>query len=324
MTLLLGRADLARLLDIGDVIEAVAGAFAAYSGGKTETPLRVGVEPPGGGGVLLAMPCAVADPPALGAKIVSVFRGNVAKGLPTVTSVYVLSEYDTGAPLAVMDGSYLTAVRTAAGSAVATRELARADAASLGVFGTGVQAQFHVAAISRVRQLSNVLVSGTSRAKEEKFAAWALGEHGVQTQPASPEDASRADIVAACTTSATPVVLQVASGAHVNSVGSFTPTTRELSTELIATSGVYVDSRAGAFSEAGDLLIPVHEGVFELARVRGEVGEVLLKKTHGRRNASEVTVYKSVGAAFLDAATARLAFDKAVQQSVGTAFDFAL
>src|SRR6185369_17475685 len=116
----------------------------AYSAGRTVTPLRVGVEPPGTGGVLLAMPCAVEEPAALGAKIVSVFRDNPARGLPTVTSIYVLSDYETGAPLAIMDGGYLTGIRTAAGSAVATRELARADARTLGVFGTGVQARFHV------------------------------------------------------------------------------------------------------------------------------------------------------------------------------------
>src|SRR4030088_2484154 len=115
-----------RLLEFDRVIDAVRGAFAAYRSGHTDTPLRVGVEPPGTGGVLLAMPGALAaEPRALGAKIVSVFRGNPARGLPTVTSIYILSDYDTGVPLAIMDGSYLTAIRTAAGSAVATRGLAR-------------------------------------------------------------------------------------------------------------------------------------------------------------------------------------------------------
>src|SRR5918998_443253 len=99
MTLLLARSDLARLLDMSAVIDAVEGAFAAYSGGHTVTPLRVGVEPPGANGVLLAMPCAVAEPPALGSKVVSVFRDNPRRGLPTVTSTYVLSDYETGAPL---------------------------------------------------------------------------------------------------------------------------------------------------------------------------------------------------------------------------------
>src|SRR5215472_7827976 len=162
MALLLTRGDLSRLLDYNAVIEAVADAFAAYSGGRTQTPLRVGVEPPGTDGVLLAMPCAVAEPPALGAKIVSVFRGNPARGLPTVTSVYVLSDYATGAPLAVMDGGYLTGIRTAAGSAVATRALALSTASSLGVFGTGVQARFHVETIRRVRPIDHVFVAATS------------------------------------------------------------------------------------------------------------------------------------------------------------------
>src|SRR5215472_5842406 len=326
MALLLTRSDLARLLDIGEVIEAVAGAFVAYSGGKTETPLRVGVEPPGGGGVLLAMPCAVAEPPALGAKIVSVFRGNVARGLPTVTSVYVLSEYDTGAPLAIMDGSYLTAVRTAAGSAVATRALARHDAASLGIFGTGVQARFHVQTVRLVRSLQKVLVHGSSTEKETAFADWVQQECGLAAEPASADETSAADIVAACTTSATPVVLadHVQPGAHVNSVGSFTPTTRELPTQLIASAAVYVDSRAGACSEAGDLLLPVAEDAFDLQQVRGEVGELLLGRIAGRRDPTQVTVYKSVGAAFLDAATARLAYQAAVRLTVGSSFDFAL
>src|ERR1041385_7964794 len=218
MALLLTRGDLSRLLDFDAVIEAVAGAFAAYSGGRTVTPLRVGVEPPGADGVLLAMPSAVAEPPALGAKIVSVFRGNPARGLPTVTSTYVLSDYATGAPLAIMDGSFLTAIRTAAGSAVATRLLAREDAATLGVFGTGVQARFHVETIRRVRTLSTVLVSGTSTEKGETFAAWVREATGLDAKLASAEEVSACDVVAACTTSATPVVIAdaVRDGAHVN------------------------------------------------------------------------------------------------------------
>jgi ornithine cyclodeaminase/alanine dehydrogenase-like protein (mu-crystallin family) len=274
--------------------------------------------------VLLAMPCAVAEPAALGAKIVSVFRGNAARGLPTVTSIYVLSDYETGAPLAIMDGGYLTAIRTAAGSAVATRALARPDAASLGVFGTGVQARFHVETIRRVRQLSHVVVCGTSREKASAFADVITTTTGLQAAPASAEETSAADIVAACTTSATPVVLaeHVREGAHVNAVGAFTPTTRELPSVLVARARVYVDTRAGALSEAGDLLLAVREGVFELDEVAGEVGEVLLGRAEGRADPQQVTVYKSVGAAFLDAATARLAFDAAGRLATGTVYQF--
>jgi ornithine cyclodeaminase/alanine dehydrogenase-like protein (mu-crystallin family) len=284
----------------------------------------VGVEPPDTNGVLLAMPCAVAEPPALGAKIVSVFRDNARRGLPTVTSMYVLSDYETGAPLAIMDGSYLTAIRTAAGSAVATRALAREDVRTLGIFGTGVQARHHVLAIKAVRPLERVLVCGSSAHKAAEFARWVSDTIGIDAAPATAEVASAADIVAACTTSATPVVVdaRVQPGGHVNAVGAFTPTTRELPTSLIARAKVYVDTRAGACSEAGDLLLPVQEGAFSLDRVAGEVGEVLLGQAPGRRANDEVTVYKSVGAAFLDAATARLAYTRALELTVGTLFDF--
>jgi ornithine cyclodeaminase/alanine dehydrogenase-like protein (mu-crystallin family) len=264
------------------------------------------------------MPCAVEEPPALGAKIVSVFRGNPARGLPTVTSIYVLSDYETGAPLAIMDGGYLTAIRTAAGSAVATRELARADAHTLGVFGTGVQARFHVETIRRVRALDRVLVCGTSPEKSRAFVDWVMLSCGLSAVSASPEEASAADIVAACTTSSTPVVVAdgVHPGAHVNAVGAFTPTTRELPADLVRSSRVFVDTRAGALSEAGDLLLA---GVADVA---GEVGEVLLETVRGRTSDDEVTIYKAVGAAFLDAATARLAFAQAGRLAVGTVYEF--
>jgi ornithine cyclodeaminase/alanine dehydrogenase-like protein (mu-crystallin family) len=324
MALLLTRGDLSRLLDFESVIEAVSGAFAAYSAGRTQTPLRVGVEPPGSDGVLLAMPCAVADPPALGAKIVSVFRGNPSRGLPTVTSIYVLSDYATGEPLALMDGGYLTGIRTAAGSAVATRLLARPDARSLGVFGTGVQARFHVETIRRVRNVSQVVVVGSSPDKAAAFADWVTASTGLLASSASPEEASAADIVAVCTTSPTPVVIAAAvrPGAHVNAVGAFSPSTRELPGALVARSRVYVDSRAGAFSEAGDLLLAVADGDFSLDQVVGEVGEIVLGSVPARLHEDDVTLYKSVGAAFLDAATARLAFDAAGARGAGTVYAF--
>jgi ornithine cyclodeaminase/alanine dehydrogenase-like protein (mu-crystallin family) len=272
---------------------------------------------------MLAMPCAVAEPPTLGAKIVSVFRNNPSRGLPTVTSVYLLSEYATGAPLAIMDGGYLTAIRTAAGSAVATRALARPDARTLGVFGTGVQARFHVEMIRRVRPLQQVLVSATSPAKAQAFAEWVSSSTGLAARAASPPETSAADIVAACTTSPVPVVIgeRVQPGAHVNAVGAFTPSTRELPGALVARGAVYVDTRAGATSEAGDLLLAQAETTFTLADVRGEVGEVLLGSAAGRRGPDEVTMYKSVGAAFLDAATAQLAFQQASRHGAGTRYE---
>jgi len=192
------------------------------------------------------------------------------------------------------------------------------------VFGTGVQARFHVETIRRVRALERVLVSATSVQQGRAFADWVTQTTGLAAEAADPQTTSAADIVAACTTSATPVVVDehVRAGAHVNAVGAFTPTTRELPTALIARARVFVDSRAGALSEAGDLLLAVQDGGFALDDVAGEVGEVLLRRSPGRASPNEVTVYKSVGAAFLDAATARLAYDQATHKSLGTVCEF--
>jgi ornithine cyclodeaminase len=175
-----------------------------------------------------------------------------------------------------------------------------------------------VETIRRVRSLERIVVCGTSPEKSQQFADWAFSTTGVAAFAASAEEASAADIVAACTTSPTPVVVadKVQAGAHINAVGAFTPSTRELPGELMQTGRIFVDTRAGALSESGDLLLA---GVSDVA---GEVGDVLLGTVQGRTSDSEITIYKSVGAAFLDAATARLAFDQAGHQAMGTVYEF--
>jgi ornithine cyclodeaminase len=170
-----------------------------------------------------------------------------------------------------------------------------------------------------------VLVATRSRPTAEAFAAWVRDTLGLEAAPAAPAEVSAAPIVAACTTNPTPVVVDgaVGPGAHVNAVGAFTPTTRELPSGLIARARVYVDTRAGATAEAGDLRLPAQEGVFRPEAVVGELGEVLLGRAPGRRSAAEITVYKSVGAAFLDAATAGLAYRRAAEGGHGQEFAFA-
>jgi ornithine cyclodeaminase len=186
-----------------------------------------------------------------------------------------------------------------------------------------VQARFHVQTIRRVRAIDHVLVCATSEEKGRTFCEWVASETGLSARVASPEEASAADVLATCTTSPTPVVVAsaVREGAHINAVGAFAPSTRELPSELVARARVYVDTRAGAFSEAGDLLLARNAG-FTLDRVVGEVGEVLLGRVSARQNPDEVTLYKSVGAAFLDAASARLAFEEAGHQAVGAVYEF--
>lgn len=324
MTLLLRREDVASLLDPDATIEAVAEACVAASQGRADTPLRAAVSAPGGNGVQLAMPGAIRDPAILGTKVVTVFEGNAAKGLPRVASLYILSDPTTGLPEAVMDGTAITGARTAAASAVATRHLARADARRLGVFGTGVQARAHVAMIARVRRLTEVVVCGRTADASHAFAAGVTAAHGIPARAVTAPEAALADIVACCTTSPTPLFDAVAPGAHVNAVGAFTPQTREVPTDVVVAASVYVDSRAGGLAEAGDLLIPVAEGRFDLRRVVGEIGEVVSGTAPGRDSLrpDAVTFYKSVGAAFLDAATARMVVDRARARGVGTDFVF--
>src|ERR687895_127462 len=161
MTLLLNRADLKRLLDVRSVIDAVERGFADYSAGKVQMPARTAVRVSDPPGVLLLMPCAMTESRALGTKLVSVFGQNPSRGLPTIGALYVLSDYETGFPLAVMDAGFITGLRTAAASAVATRFLAHEDARTLGIFGTGVQAEYHAIAIPAVRPIERILVWGT-------------------------------------------------------------------------------------------------------------------------------------------------------------------
>ena len=325
-TLLLSRSDLAALLDPASVIEAVDAGFRAYSSGGTITPVRIHLEVPGSHDVMLTMPCAVTDPPVLGTKIASIFRGNMARGLPTVTSTYLLSAYDSGLPLAVMDGTYLTAIRTAAASAVATRALARADGAVLGIFGTGTLAEFHLRVLPVVGRYERVLVCGRSNESARRFVErMAPGTSlPLVAMESAPQVVAEADVLVTATTSREPLFdgTLARSGTHVNAVGAFTPTIREVDGALMARATVVADTLAGVRAEAGDVLLAVAEGAIGADHVRAELGEVLLGTRAGRRGADEVTLFESVGAAFEDAVTARLAYERALQRRIGVRFAF--
>jgi ornithine cyclodeaminase/alanine dehydrogenase len=325
VTLLLTRSDLARLLDPRAVIAAVERAFGEYSAGRTETPVRSHLGVPDPPGVLLVMPCALHESRALGTKIVSVYRQNPSRGLPTICSVYALSDYETGRPLAVLDGAYLTGLRTACASAVATRYLAQPDARVLGIFGTGLQAEFHALVIPLVRPIERILVWGTSPEKMAAFAARLGNRCSAPIEPgASPEQvAASADVIVTATTSPTPVFpgRAVRPGAHVNAVGAFTPTTRELDSDLVARARLVADTYAGVWAEAGDILIPLNEGRITRDAVVAELGEIVLGRKPGRLAPEEITIFESVGAAFEDAATASLAYRRALEQDTGVAID---
>jgi ornithine cyclodeaminase len=272
------------------------------------------------------MPGAVAGPaaagdgqvaadgtPVLGAKLVSVFPGNRASGAPVVQAAVVLFDGTNGRPLALIEGTTLTALRTGAATGVATDLLALRDAGIVVLFGAGVQAKTQLEAVCAVRPVTQVRVVGRTPGRAEAFAAWAREEAWLGGATllvlADPELAVRgAEIIVTATTSPMPVFpgRAVAAGAHVNAIGAFQPTTREVDSELVTRAAVFVDSRTAALEEAGDLLIPISEGRLSAGDIRAEIGEVAAGHA-GRRSLDEVTLFKSVGNAVQDLAVAALA-----------------
>jgi ornithine cyclodeaminase/alanine dehydrogenase-like protein (mu-crystallin family) len=320
--LVLTRADLERVLPPLDVVEAMAGAFRRYADGACTVPPRsatsVGKE-----GVLLTMPAAFSDghERGLGVKQVSVYPGNRAHGHPTLYATYVLMDGATGQPQALIEGTYLTGIRTGATSALAARFLARPDARRVACFGAGVQARFQLRCLAALRPLERVVVIGRSPDRTRVFVRSLRDTLGVVVEAGDdPRRAAReADLIVCATTSPTPVVFgaDLAPGTHVDAVGAFRPADRELDGETVRKARVVVDTYAGALEEAGDVLIPLREGIIDRTHIRAELAEVVTGRRPGRTNAREITVFKSVGFALEDLAAARLAHERARAQGVG-------
>ncbi|MFN8524457.1 MAG: ornithine cyclodeaminase family protein [Chloroflexota bacterium] len=326
VALLLTRAQVAELLDVKSVIDVVERGFADHASEKVQMPQRTAVRMTDPPGTLLLMPAAMMETRVLGTKLVSVYGQNPSRGLPTIGALYVLSDFDTGFPLAVMDAGYMTGLRTAAASAVATKYMARKDARTLGVFGTGVQGLFHVLAIPAVRDIQRIVVTGRDRAKTEKFAADMQQRLGIAVEATdSVAAAAGCDIVVAGTTATTPLfpASMLAAGAHINGVGSHAPGVRELGSDIVGRCGtIVVDTHDAARAEAGDLQMAIEEGVITWDSVAGTVGDVVLGRVPGRRSEGEITLFKSQGVAFQDAVTAALAYERAKAAGVGTEFAF--
>lgn len=298
--------DLHRVLDTPSLVDALAEGFRSGA----ESPVRhVHETAPASGGRLLLMP-AWRPGEATGVKIVTVYPGNRARGVPTVGALYVLLDGDTGHPAALLDGEALTLLRTGAASALAARHLARADAKTLVVVGTGHLAPYMARAHAAVRPIERILVWG--RTFEHAAAvAQGLAEDGF---PAAAVTDLRgalavADVVTCATTATAPIVCgaDVRPGTHVDLAGGFTPGMREADDDLVARAEVYVDTRAGALAEAGDLVQPIAAGRIDAGHVRGELADLVRYRVSGRTRADAVTLFKSVGTALEDLAAAQLA-----------------
>ena len=324
MPLLLTETDVRALLPMRDLITAMERALRAYSAGDTVQPVRTTLDIGQDRNIFAVMPASDETAHAMGAKLVTVFHHNHERGLPSHLATIVLFDHATGALRALVDGRFITEARTAAVSAVSTKHLAREDAVVLAILGSGVQAHSHLRALRHVRPLREVRVWSRREESRSAFAASMTKETGIPVvaMPDAARAVDGADIIVIATASATPVIESawVADGAHICAVGACRANQREMPTALVTRGRVFVDSRAGAMKEAGDLLIPINEGAFRADQIAGELGDVLLARVPGRRNDADVTIFKSLGMAIEDIVAADLVVGRAEVRAVGQTF----
>jgi len=339
---LLSESDVKAVLTLDDLIETMAAALKRFSKGEVTQPVRTVISVGGDDAFCGLMPAYVPSE-SLGAKVVTVFGRNATRGLPSHLASVLLLDHETGALRALLDGRFITESRTAAVSAVSSRLLAREGVASLAIIGTGVQARSHLDALSRVHRLKHVAVWSPNKAHRDRFVAEVGTDpgrsgDGAGTDPGRARDGAGAegrrpvvkaadhageaivgaDLIVLVTSSPTPVIESgwVKPGAHVISVGACRPNQREMDPELVARGRLFVDSRAAALVESGDVVLGIQEGRFTADHIIAEIGE-LVNGAAGRRSQTDITIFKSLGLAVEDVMAADLAYRRAVEQGIG-------
>jgi len=328
MTKLLSRSDVMQVLNMQDTIEILEKAFADLSNDKAVMPQRTPIAAQEHKGLALFMPAYLKGLGALGAKIVTVYKDNIAKyGLATILGTIILMDEKTGAPLALMEGGFLTAMRTGGVAGLGSKLLARRDSKIHALFGAGGMARAHAWAVDTAQNIEKlILYSIDPRDKLEAFrdslADIISGEIVLAENPQ--EAVSEADIVTLITSSNEPVIDAdwIKPGTHINGVGSHAPAMRELDTRTVQRSKIICDLVEACKQEAGDFIIPVEAGEWSWDQVQGSLGDVVTGKIAGRENDEEITVFKSVGLAIQDMSTAFHVYNKAVEMDVGTDFEF--
>ena len=310
------------LLPMADLIAAMEAAVARFSSGEVLQPVRTVLTVGPTRAYFGLMPAYIEQPARLGAKLVTVFNENHERGLPSHLATIVLLDPDTGALIALMDGRYITEMRTAAVSAVSARHLSSPGATTLGILGSGVQARSHLEAYAEVRALEDVRVWSPQKRNRERFVEEMSGRVPARIRAAdSAEEAVRdADMVVLATSCATPVIEQpwVSTGAHVVSVGACRPDQREMAPALVASGRLFVDSKAAALVESGDVVMGIHDGLFDRSHLAGELGEVVLGRVDGRTGDKQITIFKSLGMAVEDVVAADLVLRRAIETGAGT------
>lgn len=318
--MILSAKDQAVLVDMGEVLEHVSIALKEFSAGKTDTPIRMSL-PFGRTSTGLVMPSVAEGLETMGLKYVTVVPTNKEIEKKTIYGVVLLSDVKTGEPLALLEGSYLTLVRTGALSGIATKYLAREDAKKLGIIGTGEQSKGLCEAILAVRDIDEIYVYNRSEEKARKFAEFVKEKFGkeVTVFGDANEVVRNSDILVTSTNAMEPVFSEdLRPGTHVNAVGSFRPDMQELPSEALRlASKVVVEAPDAALEETGDLQVPIKEGIFLAQDIHGELGKIVSGELSGRENDQEITIFKSVGLAIADIVVAKYLYNKALENNAG-------
>lgn len=312
---------------MAECIELMSDALSALAREEVYQPLRTIVRPPSARGLLGLMPAyRSGERGAFGLKSICVFPENPAQGKDAHQGSVTLFSRETGELLALMNASAITAIRTAAVSAVATRLLARADAQQLGIIGAGVQARTHLTALACVRPIKNARIAARNLDRAQRLVSevqqdFSFPLEAVETN----EEAVRgADLIVTATSSLEPVIKKgwISPGAHINAIGTHSPNSREIDSGTMGVARIFVDRRESALNESGDYLLAAKEGVIGPESILAEIGELLIGTKSGRSSETEITLFKSLGLAIEDVACAEYLFRKAQAQSAGTWVDF--
>ncbi len=317
--LVINHTEVGRLLPMGRCIDLMGDCFRTLAEGQAVLPLRSINWLPDRTGALGLMPGFLGDPPILGVKVISVFPGNQHTEFESHQGAVLLFDAKNGQLLAIVDAGQITAIRTAAASGLATRLLAREQASELALIGTGTQAGTHLEAMMAVRPIERVRVWSRTEAHAERFVkTWS--DRAPVDVASTIEGAVRGAHIVCTLTAATEPILQgewLAPGTHVNAVGACTPKTRELDLDAVERSRLYVDCRESALNEAGELLIPLSRGELNEDHIVGEIGQLITGSISGRTSDRDVTLYKSLGIALQDLASAHEIYTTALAEGAG-------
>jgi alanine dehydrogenase len=319
---ILSREDVRQALPMHQAIETVKGAFAQLSTGQADVPLRLALDVPRHNGVTLLMPAYLRTDEQMAVKIVSVFHENPAQGLPLIHALVVVVDATTGRPAAIMDGIYLTALRTGAASGAATDLLARQNTCIAAIFGAGVQGRTQLEAVCAVRPIQEAWVYDKEAERAAAYADEMSQRLSLQVRVAeTPAEAvHRADVICTATTASSAVFedADVQPGTHINAVGAYTPEMQEIPVETVLRAKVVIDHREASLAEAGDLLIPLKQGLMTEDHIYAELGEIAAGLKPGRASREEITFFKSVGVAVQDVAAAGAVLEAARRLNLGS------